>query len=297
MCPSLPPWSVHRLFLNLPFDIFRAKFCLIGHVEFNLAVLKYFDLSKIQLNINIFDGLYDKIMEKIREAIRKIREWLDNLKFNPLDFVIAFLIRLGNIIQPILDKIAEIYEKLLALPGIIARKVQESIERVMAFIENAIQALVDFQRRALQWLTEKVQAAIDAVGRAVQMIVDAIKWLYEAPLRAIQALANAISSLIKAAKEVWEAIKQFFKNILAFVMGLPDWLNFPKISFNLLSLDDILAYLKSLLPDLSFDIQGLLLSLILSIQYVGGLNSGQGAAECGSSVSLHGGSHLLASLL
>jgi phage-related protein len=266
--PSDLPTPPYSYFLNLPFDIFRARFCLIGHVEFDLAVLKYFDLDKIQLNINIFDGLYDKIVQKIEEALRKIREWLSNLSFNPLDAIIAFLNRLGNFIQPIIDKIAEVYQKLLALPGVILRKVQDGIERVLAFFENAIQALIEFQRRALQWLTEKVQAALDAIGRTVQLVLDALAWLFDAPLRAIQALANAISALVKAAHEIFEAIKQFFRDILSFFLGMPSWLDFPSISFNIISLQDILDFLNSIVDTLEEGARAFVQALIDAIQYV-----------------------------
>lgn len=258
----------HRYFLNLPFDIFRARFCLIGHIEFDLAVLKYFDLDKIQFNLNIFDGLYDKIVQSIDESLLKIREWLSKLSFNPLDIIIAVLSQLGGLIQPLVDKIANVHQKLLVLPGAILRKVQDDIERVLGFFENAIQTLLEFQRRALLWLTEKVQAALNNIGRAVQLVLDALGWLFKAPLRAIQALANSISALVKAAHEIFEAMKQFFRDTLSFFLGMPSWLDFPKISTNVISLQDIRDFLYSIVNTLNDSASAFVRTLIEAIEYV-----------------------------
>ena len=242
--------------------------CFIGHIEFNLAVLKYFDLSKIQLNINIFDGIYDKIVETIEGAMQKVRDWVDNLSFNPIEVVITILSRLEGLIQPVLDLISNAHDKLLALPGAIKRTVDEGLERVLGFFENAISSLLDFQRSALRWLTDKIQGALDDVGKAVLLVLDAVDWLFEAPLRAIQALGNAVSSLISAAQRIFEAVKQFAQEVLSFIVDFPDWLNFPKISFNLISLEDIYNYLLSIVDTLQGEARQAALALLQALQYV-----------------------------
>lgn len=239
-------------------------------MEFSLPALKYLNLEKIQLNLNIFDGLYGDIVDRVERAVSKIQKWTSSLSYNPLDKIVDILSNIGTHLTPITDHFQRIQEKVLALPGVARAKVEEGIDQVLAFFDNAVKGLIEFQRGALQWLTDKVQSAFDDVGQAVQLVVDSLAWLFKAPLRAIQALGNAVSAVVKAAAKIYLAVKQFFRKIMSFFLGLPSWLDFPNISLNILSLEDVHDVLISLMETVDETARAAIQETIDAIKYVVG---------------------------
>ena len=80
--------SVH--FLGDTFDVFRARLCYVGEIDFSLNLLKWFGLDSTQKLLDRFEEIVMLVKDKLIGGFKKLWEWVKKvLKKDPSVNIVA----------------------------------------------------------------------------------------------------------------------------------------------------------------------------------------------------------------
>ena len=194
------------------FDLFRARACFTGHIEFSLNVVKN-GVEKAQKMLDSFDQLYEILTNDLTKGCEKLWDFVDKklingdpigdlqTALNTLPEIFAKLTDVdGDDILSIITKIYDLMAITSPIPSITAAK--SVVDRVLGLFNTAKKEVLDFYALMKQTIDVDFPWAWKTVQESMELTIEGLNTLFDSPGQAIQLVMQALTGLGAVAQKV-----------------------------------------------------------------------------------------------
>ncbi|KAI6655616.1 hypothetical protein LOD99_2114 [Oopsacas minuta] len=202
-------------YINLRFDIFRARVCFKGYIAYNFNILQEFGINSFSDLANIYDRTIGAVVTPIKQAVESFRGAYGDVDVSYIfDRLVDAVSELPFIIDNLVvsPTLRRILQQLQQLPFIqkglmLIDDVNSLYEDVRSDVLMFYQEISDCVTVTLPWVGETVKKSIETIGKSIKeffrnpltAIRDVIVSVFQ--LRtAIDAVIDCKDVLIKSAK-------------------------------------------------------------------------------------------------
>ncbi|XP_071094116.1 uncharacterized protein [Haliotis cracherodii] len=208
-------------------DIVRAKFCYAGHIEYDLNVLKDFNINHFKDLLQKLDNIFHSIVDGIKDAIdmfKKITQpgYIKGM----LTEIINFVKSLPSLVVQFVEDFVDLVKKVVNFhTDPIMEKVKQIAQRVKAFAEEIKQDALEFYHS----LADPVVITLPKVGKMLKEAGDDIiaifKDFFKSPAQSFSRIGQAVMKVRLAVTMVIDA-KNKIADACSFSKGTsPFWMH------------------------------------------------------------------------
>ena len=163
-------------FVGVNFDVFRARVCFKGYIEYNLNILQELGINSFSDLANIYDETIGAVVSSIKQAITDFRNALDadiDVRYM-FDTLVQAVSELPFLIQDLVvaPALRSVLEQLKQLPFVqsgmsLIDEVKSLFDDVRSDLLMFYQEISDCVTVTLPWVGQTIKTAIEAIGDSI----------------------------------------------------------------------------------------------------------------------------------